>query len=111
MDFSQVIDFFRQFETTRVMDSLQRFDLGELIHNRYFLGGTAVLALLALLMRWKLLLVTLLGLAGFVGLLHLTLQKGTDPGSGLQSDALLFFVGGGVVLIGLVIYFLFIRTE
>jgi hypothetical protein len=106
-----LFDFLRQFETAQVFSWLQSLDLNELIHNRYFLGGTAALAVIALLMRWRLLLTTLLGVAGFVALLSYTLQRGTGLDEGLHTDTLLIFVAGGVALVGAVIYFLFIRTD
>ncbi len=106
-----IFEFLRQFETAAVMDWLASLDLNELIHNRYFLGGTAALAIIALLMRWRVLLTTLLAVAGFVALLSYTMQRGTGLEEGLQSDTLLIFVAGGVALIGAVIYFLFIRTD
>ncbi len=106
-----IFEFFRHFETARVVAWLGNLDLNELIHNRYFLGGTAALALIALFMRWRVLLTTLLAVAGFVALLSYTLQRGTGLEEGLRTDTLLIFVGGGVALIGAVIYFLFIRTD
>ncbi len=110
MDMSAIADFFRQFETGRVLAMLQDMNAGALIHNPYFLGSMGVLALIALLMHWRLLLVTILSVTGFSWLLSYTLQKGTAL-TGPSSDNLLVFVGGGAAIIMLVIYLLFIKTE
>jgi hypothetical protein len=110
MDFSKVVGFFQHFETGRVLRTLQDLDLGRLVHNPWLLGGVGALALIALFMRWRVLLTTLLGVTGFVWLIAHTLKKGTDINS-LGSGSLVTFVGGGVVIILVVIYFLFIRSD
>jgi len=61
-----------------VVEYLQTLDLQELIHNPYFLGGTAALAIIALLMRWRVLLVTILSISGFIWLLSYTLAQDTS---------------------------------
>lgn len=111
MDFTSVMDFLRQFETAKVLKYLETLNLQELMQNPYFLGGTAALAILAFLMRWRLLLVVILTICGFVALLSYTMQQGTSLEGGLASDSLMVFVGGGAVLVFLVIYMLFIRDE
>lgn len=111
MDLTPVADFFRRFETERVFAWLKTLNMGELVHNRYFVGAVAALAILSYLMRWRLLLAAVLGVAGFAWLLSYTLQQGTSLGGGLENSSLLVFVGGGVVIVGVVIYLLFIRTD
>ncbi len=110
MDLSTVADFFRHFETERVISLLQDLHVGRLIHSPWFLGGMGVAALIALVMHWRLLLVTILSITGFSWLLSYTLAKGTNIDSP-TSDTLLVFVGGGAVLIMVVIYLLFIKSE
>ncbi|MBE0597815.1 MAG: hypothetical protein IH614_11140 [Desulfuromonadales bacterium] len=110
MELSALRDLLQNFETERVMETLGRLDVGQLVHNPYLLGGIGLLALLSLLMKWRLLLVTIMGLTGFVWLISYIQGRGTNL-EGLASESLLLFVGGGVALIGLVIYYLFIKAE
>jgi len=110
MDFSQVIGFFHHFETGRVLRGLQELNLNQLLHNPWLLGGVGALSLIALFMRWRVLLTTLLGVTGFVWLVSHTLQEGTDI-QHLGNNSLLTFVGGGVAILLVVIYLLFIRSD
>jgi hypothetical protein len=105
------MEILQKFETSNVVAYLQSLNLQELIHHPYFLGGTAVLAVTCLLMRWRLLLATTLGICGFAWLLSYTLARDTSLEGGMGNDTLVIFVGGGAVLVFLVIYLLFIRGE
>jgi len=102
--------FFQNFKTDQVLESLEKMKLETLIHNPWFLGTVATLALLALILRWRVLLTLILGLSGFTFLLSYTMERGTDLG-GVGDSTLLVFVGGGIVVMGVVIYMLFIKTE
>jgi len=102
--------FFEHFQTERVVAWLQEMQIGDLIHNPYFLGGAAAVAVLSMIMRWRGFLSICLGLTGFAYLVSYTLQQGTQL-DGLGNSTLLVFVGGGAVIIGLVIYLLFIKSE
>jgi hypothetical protein len=84
--------------------------VGQLVHNPWLLGGVGLMSLVALFMRWRLLLATLLGVTGFVWLTAYTLERGTALES-LGNPTLLIFVGGGIGVIFLVIYLLFIKTD
>jgi hypothetical protein len=110
MDFSPIAEFFGKFETGRVFEYLKDLNLEELIHNPWFLGSTALLSIIALIMRWRVLLALILGLTGFAWLISYTLQQETTIGS-LSSGTLLIFVGGGSAIIFLIIYLLFIRSD
>lgn len=110
MSFEPILDFFRNFQTERVLERLQQWNIAELIHEPWFLGCAAALALVAFLLRWRILLATVLGLTGFVWLLSYTMAQGTSTDS-LTNDTLLVFIGGGVVLVGIVIYLLFVKTD
>jgi hypothetical protein len=110
MDFSMVVDFFRQFETERVLRFLTEMKVGDLIHNPWFLGSMGTLALLSLLMKWRLLLVSILSVTGLAGLISYTLSRGTQLDN-LGNQTLLVFVGAGAALIAIVIYLLFIRSD
>lgn len=110
MDWTWLTDLARNLETERVVATLQNWKLEKIVQDPRFLGGVAVLALIAFFMRWRIFLSIILGLAGFAALLSFTLRQGTEI-EGLGSQPLLIFVGGGVLVIGLVIYLLFIKSD
>ena len=111
MDFSTVIEFLKQFETTKVMAYLQAVDLNELMQHPYFLTGVGVTAVIAYLMRWRLLLVTVMSITGFIYLLSYTVSQETSLEKGLPDESLAVLVGGGAFIVFLAIYLLFIRSD
>jgi peptidoglycan/LPS O-acetylase OafA/YrhL len=111
MNSSAASEFLKNFETSNIIATLQNLNLQELVHSPYFLGGTAALAIICLVMRWRLLLATVLGISGFAWLLSYTLARDTSLDGGIGNDTLVVFVAGGAGLVFLVIYLLFIRSE
>lgn len=111
MDFSTVIDFLKQFETTKVMAYIQAMDLNEVMKHPYFLTGVGITAVIAFLMHWRLLLVTVMSITGFIYLLSYTLAQGTSLKDGMPADSLGVLVGGGSFIVFLAIYLLFIRED
>ncbi|MDH3453834.1 MAG: hypothetical protein OEL80_01725 [Desulfuromonadales bacterium] len=111
MSFSAVIEFLKQFETSKVMGYIQAMDLKEVMQHPYFLTGVGVTAVIALLMRWRLLLVTVMSITGFIYLLSYTLAQGVSLEKGMPADALMILVGGGSVIVFVAIYLLFIRGD
>lgn len=111
MDFNAGMEFFKQLETEKVLAYLKAMELKTLMEHPYFLAGAGVTALVALLMRWRLLLVILVTLTGFMYLLGYTLEKGTSLDGGLPTESLVVLVGGGAFIVFLAIYLLFIRSE
>lgn len=110
MDSATLDSWLRKLETVEILRQFKELNLGDLVHNPYVLGAIAALALLALLMRWKLLLTTTLGTTGFVWLTDYTLKQNTTLDQ-LNSETLLVFAGGGIAIIMLVIYLLFIKSD
>ena len=110
MDFSAVADFLQHFQTENVIQFLQGMNADQLVYNPWFLGTMGVLAVVSLLMRWRLLLVTILSITGFTWLISYTLEQGTNLEKG-GTDTMVVFVMGGAVLVFLIIYLLFIRPE
>lgn len=108
MDWAAILE---RFETSAIIGYLEALDLQALVNHPYFLVGTGALAIVALLMRWRLLLVTILSVSGFAWLLAYTLERGTSIESGVGSETMMVFVGGGTVIVFVAIYFLFIRGE
>ena len=111
MDFSSAINFLKQFETTKVMTYIQAMDLNEVMKHPYFLTGVGITAVIAYLMHWRLLLVTVMFITGFIYLLSYTLSQGTSLEQGMPVDSLAILVGGGAFIIFLAIYLLFIRSD
>lgn len=107
---NEFMGLFENFQTERVVAWLQSLQIGRLIHEPYFLGAVAAITVISLIMKWRFFLAICLGITGFVFLISYTLQKGTQL-EGLSNPTLLVFVGGGAVIIGLVIYLMFIRSE
>ena len=110
MDFSAITELLKNFETQRVLQFLHDMNVGELIHNPWFLGSMGALALLSLAMKWRLLLVTDLTVTGLAGLISFAMERGTGLDS-LGDQTLLIFVLGGALLIILIIYLLFIKSD
>ena len=111
MDFSSAIEFLKQFETTKIMAYIQAMELNELMNHPYFLAGVGVTAVFAYLMRWRLLLVTVMSITGFIYLLSYTVSQGTSLEKGLPADSLAVLIGGGSFIVFLAIYLLFIRSD
>ncbi|MFA5516535.1 MAG: hypothetical protein WDA20_09640 [Desulfuromonadales bacterium] len=107
MDLSSLL---QNLQSERVMAYIEQLDVQQLVENPVLLGAIGVLALVSLIMRWRLLLVAVMSVTGFVWLIHYVQQQGTEL-TGLGSNNLLLFVGGGVALIALVIYYLFVKAE
>lgn len=111
MDFSSVLKFLQKFETSRVMAYVQTMELNSVMEHPYFLIGIGVLAVIAYVMRWRLLLVTVMTITGFIYLLSYTLSKGVSLDGDIPGDALMVLVGGGSLIVFLAIYLLFIRSD
>jgi hypothetical protein len=105
------MEFLQAFETARIIAQLQALNLQELVQNPYVLGGAGALAIIALVMRWRVLLVTILTISGFVWLLAYTLAQNTSIEGGAAQETLLVFVLGGAAIVFVAIYLLFIRGE
>ncbi len=111
MNFSTIIDFLKQFETTKIMIYLQEADLRTVMEHPYFLAGVGILAVIAYFMRWRLLLVTVMTITGFIYLLGYTLSQGTSLEGGMPTDSLVVLIGGGAFIVFMAIYLLFIRND
>jgi hypothetical protein len=111
MDFTAVIGFLKQFETTKVMEFLQTMDVKTVMEHPYFLAGIGVLAVIAYFMHWRLLLVTVISITGFIYLLGYISAQGTTMKDGMPTDSLVILIGGGAFIVFLAIYLLFIRND
>ena len=105
------MEWLKLFETDRVMAYLQALDLQSLVQSPYFLGAAGALAVIALAMRWRVLLALTLTITGFVWLLSYTMARDTSMAGGGANDTLVVFVFGGAAIVFVAIYLLFIRGE
>jgi hypothetical protein len=107
---SSIIEFLRPFETANVIATLRELDLPTLLHNPWLLGGIGLLAVTALILRWRLLLITLFTVAGLVGLIAYTLGQEKTADSLNPASVVAFILIGALVVMG-AIYSLFINSE
>lgn len=105
-----ILQFFQGLQTDRLIALMNEMHLGDLIHSPWFLGSVAALAVIALLLRWRVFLAIILGLTGFAWLISYTLDQGASLDSP-SNPTLLVFVGGGAFIVGLFIYLLFIKSD
>lgn len=110
MSFSDFLEALKSLETGRIIQYLGEFQIGDLIHNPWFLGSMGTLAVIALICKWRMLLATILGLTGLAWLISYTVQQGTELESAGNLN-LLIFAGGGVAIMFVMIYLLFIRHD
>lgn len=111
MDLSTVMEFLQKFETDKIMAYLQKADTKEIMEHPYFLTGLGIGAVVAYFMKWRLLLVVVLSITGFIYLLGYTLSKGTSLEGGMPTDTLVVLVGGGCFIVFMAIYLLFIKND
>lgn len=111
MDLSSVMEFLQQFETKKLLAFIQENDTKQIMEHPYFLTGLGIGAVVAYFMKWRLLLVIVIAITGFIYLLNYTLARGTSLDGGMPTDTLVVLVGGGSFIVFLAIYLLFIKTE
>jgi hypothetical protein len=91
-----------------VKTRLDGLDIMALLHNPYFLVGSTVFCGVALVRRMFNALVLFLATIALAVLFHYTVPQHSAE---LETQSLLYFAGGGIVILGAVIYFVFIRSE
>jgi uncharacterized membrane protein YedE/YeeE len=110
MDMNAVREYLEPFRTERIVTLLQEINLGDLLYNRWFLAAMALFTIVALSLRRQALVLTVLAALAFACLVDYSLQK--NPAiDRVGSEPVLVFVGGGLVLIFVMIYFLFIKHD
>jgi len=110
MNSSTLTDFLEQFSTQRIEEYLSDLHLGEMLHNPWVIAGIVAAALLALYLKWRLLFVTILSATAILWLLDFIAERGTAIDS-MSNSTLLVFIAIGCGIVGLIIYFLFIRSD
>lgn len=110
MNSERFMEILSNFETSRVVELLEQLNLEGWIHNPWFLGGIGLFALIALIMKWRLLLATVVSLVGLAGLMQYALEQGTELDN-LSNQSLIVFVGGGLLITIIFIYLVFIQSD
>lgn len=111
MTFADFLQSLKSFDTDGMLNYLGQFDIGRFINNPWFLGTMGVLAVLCLIFKWRTLLAVIIGTTGLAWLVSRTVSRGTEIGEGLNNQNLLVFGGGAVLVVGVVIYLVFIKGE
>jgi hypothetical protein len=101
----------KELDNDHIIEFLGEMQIAEYIHNPWFLGAMVALAICCLIFKWRVLLATIVGMTGLAWLGNYTVKQGTEVSEGLQSNSLIFFIGGGVLIIILMIYLVFIKEE
>ena len=102
----------KELDNEHIFAFLGEMQIAEYIHNPWFLGCMGALAICCLIFKWRVLLATIVGLTGLAWLINYTVeQQGSEVGAGLKSNSLIFFVVGGVAIVAVMIYLVFIKEE
>ena len=108
----KIIAVLKNLRTEEIVQFFKQSQITELMHSPYFLGAVGVIIVICLIMKWRLLLATVIGIVGFAELLAYTASQETNLGdTGLGNDTLAIFIAGGIGIVSLVIYLLFIKSE
>ena len=109
--FDSLLAQLKELDNEHIIEFLGQMQIAEYVNNPWFLGGMVALAICCLIFKWRVLLATIVGLTGLAWLVNYTVQQGTEVSEGLQSNSLIFFVCGGVLIVGLMIYLVFIKED
>ena len=101
-----IIEWLKPLNTSMIIRYITDLDP---LHNPWIIGATVVFVLVSLWLKWYLLLSCTLTLTGFIALVWLVQNIGTDLEH--SSDRLFVFVGGGAALVFLFIYMVFMRSD
>jgi 1,4-dihydroxy-2-naphthoate octaprenyltransferase len=110
MDLSTARDLLEKLRTEHVMEVLRNANLGDLIYNPWFLTVLGIICLVAIILKRQALLILLLTTLAYACVVDYTLQQKPAIESA-GSSPVLVFAGGGVILVFLFIYYLFIRQD
>lgn len=111
ISFDSLLGQLKELDNEHIVEFLGEMQIGEYIHNPWFLGSMGALAICCLIFKWRVLLATIVGMTGLAWLVSYTVQQGTEVSEGLYSNSMIFFVGGGVAIIAVMIYLVFIKGD
>jgi hypothetical protein len=111
LSIDSLLEQLKELDNDHIIEFLGGMQIAEYIHNPWFLGGMVALAICCLIFKWRVLLATIVGLTGLAWLVNYTVAQGTEVSEGLQSNSMIFFIGGGVAIVFLMLYLVFIKEE
>jgi hypothetical protein len=98
----------RPFETANIIDTIQHLTLHQIFTNPVMLIIIAVIFFMGVIKRSKAVLLALFTLLGLIVILRFAMPA---PGETLTMTSMFPFIGGGLVIGGVIIYFSLIKTE
>lgn len=101
----------KELDNEHIIEFLGEMQIAEYIHNPWFLGSMGALAVCCLIFKWRVLLATIVGVTGLAWLVRYTQGQGAEVSEGIRSNNLIFFVVGGVLIVAVMIYLVFIKEE
>lgn len=101
----------KELDNDHIIEFLGQMEVAEYIYNPWFLGAMVILAICCLIFKWRVLLATIIGLTGLAWLISYTSQQVAEVGEGVQGNSMVFFIGGGVVIVSLMLYLVFIKGD
>ena len=93
---------------SEILDYLTNAKIMELAGDTRVLFGAGVLFVLALIFRWKVILALLMGLGGTIAVIR---YANLGEGEAVIDKGLITFGLGTMLVAGVLIYFLFIRSD
>lgn len=111
MSFDSLLSQLKELDNDRIIAFLGEMEIATYINNPWFIGAMVVLAICCLIFKWRVLLSTIVGLTGLALLVNYITGQGTEVNESLKSNSLILFIVGGVVIVGLMIYLVFIKEE
>lgn len=106
-----LLEKLKELDNDHIIEFLGQMQIAEHIYSPWFLGGMGILAVCCLVFKWRVLLATIVGLTGLAWLVNYTLEQRAGVSEGFSSNSLVLFVGGGVAIVALMIYLVFIKEE
>jgi hypothetical protein len=98
----------RPFETANLMSTIQTLTLQQIFSHPAVLITIVVVFFLGVVKRSKTVLLTLFGVLGLIVLMRYAMPTGEEE---LTFKALLPFIGIGITIGGVVIYFMLIKSD
>jgi hypothetical protein len=101
-------DALTPFETENVIKFMQSLSLKSAMENPWLIGAFLIIFFYAVIKRSKFVLLTLFSVISLMVLIRYTFPP---PGDELNLSSTLPFVGGGLLIGGVLLYFNFVKTE
>lgn len=104
----KTVDVLRPFETANLIDTIQHLTLSQIFSNPLILLAIAAVFFLGVIKRSKAVLLTLVGIVGMIVMLRYAMPA---PGEDMSMSSMFPFIGFGLLIGGVIIYFSLIKSE